>query len=398
MFSALRYRNYRFFWVAMLCSVLGQNMEWIALSWLVLQLTNSPLSIGLTGLAQAAPNITLTLVGGAIADRFDRRRLLMLTQALTALLYLLLATLVGQSLVQVWHVGVFAFLLGCVRAFDQPSRQALLPHMIPRDEIPNAVALGNLVWQLPRLVGPAVAGLLISFFGVAPTLYVASLGFVAAATLFGSLRIDRSAATHGERGLLRDMLDGLDFVRRNEIFSALIGMTFFNSVFGMSYVILLPVFARNVLGVGSGGYGFLQTATALGALAGTLAMASLGGSAGRGWQVVSGAAAFGSLLVGFALSPWYPLSLGLIFFMGLTNQVYMTAINTVLQLNLPDQLRGRVLGLYGLTWSLVPLGGTIGGTVAELTGAPAAVALGGCLVAATAVFIGVAMPRVRRLE
>ncbi|MPZ14621.1 MAG: MFS transporter [Chloroflexi bacterium] len=237
-FSALRHPNYRLFWSAQGLSVVGQTMEFVALGWLVYQLTGSALSLGLTGLAQALPRISLVMLGGAVADRVDRRKLLVAVQAVVAALYFVLATLVVLGIVQVWHVWGLAFVLGALRAFDNPSRQAIIPLLVAREEIPSAVALGNLAWEVPRLVGPATAGVLISLIGLGSTFYVAAVGFILSMLLYGVMRVQRVAIRAEGRNLLQDMGDGLDFVRRNELFAALIGLVFFNSIFGMSYQLL----------------------------------------------------------------------------------------------------------------------------------------------------------------
>jgi MFS family permease len=397
-FNALRYRNYRLYWLGQLSSVLAQNMEIVAQGWLILQLTDSPFMLGLTGLAHALPTIALTLVGGVIADRADRRRIMILTQGTTACIFFGLATLIITGMVQVWHVMLFAFLSGCLRAFDRPSRYALLPHMVPTEEIASAVAMGSSIWQLSRLVGPGVAGTLIYLSGVGMTFYVCCLGSLTAMVLWIMIRMEQLTPAIINRGLLHHMADGLSFIKRNDIFYTLIGMTFFNSIFGMSYVILMPVFARDILQVGSRGYGFLQTTAGAGSLLGVLIAASLARSTRKGWQAIVGAAIFGTLLMGFAFSQWYLLSLGLVFFIGLANQIYMTIITTVLQLKLPDHLRGRVMSIYGLTWDLTPAGGIISGAVAEYAGAPVAVAIGGLMVTAMALMVAVYLPRVRQLE
>ena len=397
MFSALRYRNYRFYWIGQFPSVLAQNMQHVALAWLVLQMTNSPAMLGLTGLAQTIPNIALTFVGGAVADRVDRRRLLVATQGLTALLFFGLGTLVVADLVQIWQVLALAFLLGCVRSFDSPTRHALLAAVVPTEEIPNAVPLGNLVWNGTRLVGPAAAGVLIYLVDVGPTFYVASASFLVAMCLFAQLRLDPAASAASGKGLVRNMLDGMDYIRGSQVVSAVIGLVFFNSVFGMSFTIMLPVFARDILQVGSQGLGFLETAGAVGSIAGTFGVAAFARKRGNGWRILGGAAVFGSLIVAFAYSPSVVLSLGLLFLMGAANQVYMTTANTSLQLSLPNEFRGRVMSVWGLTWSLMPLGGTISGTIAEYAGAPAALAIGGVLVTLMAGVVAAFMPRVRQL-
>lgn len=397
-FGPLRYRNYRFFWLAQFPSVLAQNMQHVALAWLVLQITNSPAMLGVNGLMQAAPNIALSLVGGAMADRMNRKQLLILTQALQALLFAGLGVLVAAEVANIWMVMVFAFLLGCVRSFDGPSRQALLPLMVPHEEIAAAVPLGNVVWGGTRLVGPATAGLLIYAVGIGPTLFVAAVGFLIAMALFAELRLEPTAHKAAREGLLRNILDGFAFIRRNSVVAALIGLTFFNSAFGMSYTVMMPVMARDVLHVGSQGFGFLQTAGAIGGLAGTFGVAILAGSRRKGVQMIVGATLFGALIVMFSASTSYVLSLALLCLMGVANQVYMNTVATTLTLAVPDEFRGRVMGLWNLTWSIMPLGGTIAGGIAEYAGAPTALAVGGILVMFAALLVGAGMPSVRRLE
>ncbi len=397
LFAALSHRNYRYYWLGQLSSVLALNMELAAQAWLVFLLTDSPLMLGVAGIVYAVPRVSLVLVGGAIADRADKRRIMVVTQSLLALAYLVLGLLVLTERIAFWHVLVFAFNSGFLRAFDRPSRYALLPEMVPREELANAVALGSSVWQACRLVGPGLAGALIYWLGVGEAFLACFVSSASAVALWAFIRT-RPVVAPAQGGVWRNIVAGLDFVRRNQLFYSLLGLTFFNSVFGMSYVILLPVFARNILLVDSRGFGLLQSVSGVGALLGTLTVAYLAQAGRRGWQVLAGAAAFGALLVLFAFSTSFSLSLGLIFLLGLFNQIYLTSINTILQLNLPNELRGRVLGLFGLTWDLMPLGGAVSGTVAEYAGAPVAVAMGGFLVAVMAVYGMLRLPTVREIE
>jgi MFS family permease len=396
--SALRHRNYRLYWYGQLASVLAQNMEGVAQSWLVLELTDSPLLLGLTGLTYAAPTIALTLLGGVIADRADRRRIMILSQGVAAAMFFLLATLIIIERVTLWQVMSLAFLSGCVRAFDRPSRMALLPQMVPREDIPNAVAVGGTIWQLNRLIGPAVAGMLIYWLGIGPTYYFCFLASLVAVCLWLGIRLTASPTAPSTGGVVEHMAEGLNFIRKNEVFYVFIGMTFFNSVFGMSYSILMPVFARSVLDVGSKGFGFLQSAGGAGALIGVLLVAWFSHARGKGRQTLLGAIAFGLLLSAFAFSVSFPLSLILALALGVSSQFYMTIISAILQMNLPNQLRGRVMGIYGLTWDLMPIGGMIAGTIAEFAGAPIAVGFGGFMVAGMALAVMLFRPNIRRLE
>ncbi|HEU4342316.1 MAG TPA: MFS transporter [Candidatus Binatia bacterium] len=396
--SSLRHRNFRLYWFGQLASVLAQNMEGVAQSWLVLELTDSPLMLGLTGLTFAAPTIMLTLLGGVIADRADRRYIMILSQVGSALNFLIIGTLVVTGWIALWHVMAVAFLSGCIRAFDRPSRMALLPQMVPKEDIPNAVAVGGTIWQLNRLVGPAVAGILIYLIGLGATYYFCFFASLGAVCLWRGIRLEHQPTAASPGGLLQHMMDGLNFIRKNEIYYTFIGMTFFNSVFGMSYLILMPVFARDVLSVGSQGFGFLQSAGGAGALCGVLAVAYFAHSGAKGQQAIGGAVIFGVLLIFFALSRSYALSLVLACALGIASQFYLTTINAILQVNLPDQLRGRVMGIYGLVWELMPVGGIIAGTIAEFAGAPVAVAVGGAFVALMALAVAILLPSVRRLE
>lgn len=385
--SALRHRNYRLYWFGQLFSVLAQNMEHVAQGWLVLELTNSPLALGVTGLAHALPTITLTLIGGAIADRADRRRIMIASQSGTAVMFLTIAVLVLTGLIALWHVMLLAFISGSIRAFDRPSRMALLPQMVPREDIPKAVAIGGTIWQLCRLLGPAAAGILIYLFGVGPTFIACSLASFTAVGLWLAIRTVQPALAVSSGGLLTNMMEGINFIRKNQLYYTLMGMTFFNSVFGMPYLILMPIFARDLLEVGSQGFGFLQTAGGAGALLGTLSVAAFSDTRRLPLRAARGATLFGVLLLVFAFSRLYPLSLALAFVLGMVSQFYITAINTVLQLNLPERLRGRVMGVHGLTWDLMPVGGMIAGAIAEFAGAPAAVAVGAVFVAGLGIWV-----------
>lgn len=394
-FAALRSRNFRLFWVGYLVAVFGQNLEIVAQGWLMYELTNSPLYLGLAGASNAIPQIALSFFGGAIADRVDRRRLLLFTQAILMAIFLALALLVVSGLAEPWHVLVAAFLSGAVRAFDGPTRQALFPHLIERKEMLNAVALNSIHWQFGRIAGPPVAGVAIALLGVGACFFLTAIGYAVMCWTVYLLRVPTITASAG--GILQAIGEGLVFIARQPVFRSLTGLTFFNSVFGISYSYMLPIFARDLLRVGPEGYGLLAGAGGLGAMAGTLYL-SMGGPLGRkGLTLLLGGALFGSFLVLFAWSPWFPLSLALLFLAGLANMLYQTLTNTIVQLQVPDQLRGRVMGIYQLTWSLLPLGGMVQGAVATITSAPVAVTVGGALVLGLALALSATAPFLRRL-
>jgi len=240
--------------------------------------------------------------------------------------------------------------------------------------------------------------MLIYLLGIGATYYFCFCASLIAVGLWLAIRLESSLPAPSSAGVVQHMAEGLNFIRKNEVFYTFIGMTFFNSVFGMSYSILMPVFARSVLDVGSKGFGFLQSAGGAGALIGVLLVAWFSHARGKGRQAILGAIAFGLLLIAFAFSVSFPLSLMLALALGVTSQFYMTIISAILQMNLPNQLRGRVMGIYGLTWDLMPVGGMIAGAIAEFAGAPMAVGVGGFMVAGIAVAVMVCRPNIRCLE
>ncbi len=380
---AMRYPAYRAYWFGTLASVCGFQMLTFSILWIVHELTNSPLWLGYVAAANALPAIALNLVGGVFADRFDKRRLIIVCQITTAALIFILALMAAFDMLHVYNVLLIAFFAGAVNAFDQPARQALYPHLIDRSAIMSAVSLNSAIWQGTRIFAPAVAGVIIATLGTSTSLFIAGAGFVTMALVITALTIP-----HIERGgganPLGDMWDGLKFIKGNSVFSFLIGMTFFNSLFGMAYIFMMPVFAVNILKVGADGQGVLMSVSGVGALATTMLLGSLGNFRQKGLLLVGGAVAFGAALLIFGLTtqfyPSYYLVMGIMVFIGIFNSVYMISIMSSLQMMVPDRMRGRVMGFYGMTWSIMPLGGMQAGAIANYLGASTAVMIGGLAV------------------
>ena len=384
---ALRYPQYRSYWFGTLASVCGFQMLMFAQGWLTYELTGSPLYLGYVAVASAVPSIGLNLFGGVFADKLDKRKLIFYTQLLTASLIFTLAFLTLFEVVRVWHIIALAFAAGAVNAFDQPARQALYPHLIDRRVIMSAVALNSAVWQGTRIVAPAVAGTIIGLIGTATAIFVAGAGFVIMAIVILTLRIPRIDV--GSTGSAFSALwEGLRFISGSSIFSFLIAMTFFNSFFGMAYITMMPAFAVDVLKVGADGQGLLMTVGGVGALGVTLLLSSSADFQRKGLLIIGGGLAFGLSIIAFALTSRFvgslPLALVLMFIMGTASSTYMISIMSSLQLLVPDRMRGRVMGFYGMTWSIMPLGGMQAGAIATFVGVPVAIAIGGGLVAAFA--------------
>ena len=397
---ALKYPAYRSYWFGTLASVVGFQMLQASQFWLVHTLEDSPLFLGYVGLANAAPAILLNLFGGVFADRLDNRRLIMVTQSLLASLIFLLATLTLSGIIEVWQVLAIAFVAGAVNAFDQPSRQALYPHLIDRSVMMSAVALNSSIWQGTRIVAPAIAGLIIASAGIATSFYVAGSGFAIMVVVMFTLKVP-SFKRNASKGTGRDMLEGVKFIKDNSIFSSLIALTFFNSFFGMAYVILMPVFAEEILGRGATAYGLLLSVSGASSLMTTVYMGTRTGMNGKVSVLIGGAVLSGLFIAAFALTTdWFKsfyLAMSLMFIIGIFNSMYRISIMSSLQMLVPDQMRGRVMGFYGMTYSLMPIGGMQASLVAIVVGTPIAIAIGGLAVSSFAVGLVVANPKIRGL-
>lgn len=397
----LGYPLFRRFWFGLLSSVFGFRIFQFAQFWLVHELTGSALWLGFVGLADAAPAIILNLVGGAAADRVNRRRLVMWTELLAATVVGTLAALVMLGRATPWHVLIAVAVASGLNAFNAPARLALYPNYVERNELLSAVALTTAAWQMTRIVGPAVAAILIALGGTEVALFVSSAGLLGMVYVMKTLpggetdRTERGTAT-------REVLEGLQYIRRHTLFLFLIGMTFFNSFFLMSFMPLMPVFAVDILDVGAIGLGVLVGVSGVGSLIVTLWISMRRSDRGKGVFLIGGATLAGASLVAFSLSSEYvgsfPLSLVLIFSIGVFSSMYMISVTTSLQLMVPDHLRGRVMGFWSMTWNIMPLGAMFAGGLSRLITVPWAVAIGGFAVIAFALAPALLNGRVRRLS
>ena len=369
--------------------------------WLAFELTGSPLYLGYIGLANASSAIALALFGGVFADRLDKRMLVFVTQLGTAVLIFLLAALTLFNVVEVWHIISIAFAAGAVHGFGQPAHESLYPHLIDRKVMVSAVALDSAVWEGTRIIAPAAAGFVISLTGTATVFFLAGAGFVVMTLVVLMLRVPRIVQSSAGNPV-RDMMEGLKYISGNAVFSFLIGMAFFNSFFGMAYVHMMPAFAVDVLKVGADGQGILMSMGGVGALVVTMALGSMRGTSHRSLMIIGGGAAFGLALVAFGLTSMYvgsfSLALALMFILGTSSSTYQIAIVSSLQQLVPDNMRGRVIGFYSITWSLSPLGAMQVGVLAEFVRVPVAVAIGGTLVTIFALGPAMVTRQVRNLS
>jgi MFS family permease len=398
MLSALRYPHFRRFWFGNLGAVSGQQIMWVAQGWLVYDLTGSPIYLGYVGLATALPAIILNLVGGVIADRMDQRKVIVFTQAIMTAAVFFLAMMTMLEVVEVWQVLVVAFVSGCTQAFNNPARAAIFPNLVDRKDLMNAIALNSMVWQATRIVAPATGGALIAVFGVATGLYVCSFGsLILALAVIGLPEPQKRVRTGGEN-VFSELKVGISYIRANFLFAFLIGMSFFNSFFGFSINQMMPVFAKDILDVGSWGQGLMLSTTGVGAMLGILAIGYVGDTDRKGLLIIGGATLFGGFIILFAVSTFFPLSLAALFLMGAFGSIYMITVQTSLQMRVPDELRGRVMGIYGVTHNIGPLGAMQAGLLASIFSAPVALAIGGCAIIVFALGVAYSRSEVRGLQ
>src|SRR6266446_3615279 len=387
-FAALRERNYRLYWLGLVCYVLGHRAEYVTFAWMVWEVSHDPLYLGYLGLAQGVPLVVFQLFGGVLADRVNRLRLLIGTQVLTAATLAAAFALSVTGRVSVEHLLALAALSSTFRAFDEPTRLSLIPQLVERDRLPNAIALGSIPWQAGRMIGPSITGILIAAFGGAVGFGMAAASSFIALALYSRLRLHAATRAHDGQHVLRQFIEGLAFVANNFVFAGLIGLALFNSLFAMSYLTLLPIFADAYFGAGSTGYGLLNAAHGTGALIGSLTIATMAHLIlRRGTALLVGAASLGVLLILFSRSPGMWLALPVLVLVGFANTFYLMQVSTFLQQRVPDHLRGRVMSLYSLCWNLMPLGGLLAGALAAAVNARFAVLFGGAMVAANALLL-----------
>ena len=393
---AFRHRNYQLFFSGQLVSLTGTWMQSVAESWLVFRLTGSAALLGVTSFATLAPVFLFATLGGLLADRVDRRRILIVTQSLSMILPLTLAALTLSGHVRVWHVFLLATCLGIVNAFDIPARQSFVVEMVGREDLTNAIALNSSMVNGARVVGPAVAGMLVAAVGEGWCFLINGVSYLGVIAGLAMMRVPRRPRPHARRSAWRDTVEGFRFATKTAPIRALLILLGLLSFAGMPYSVLMPVFAESILGAGPQGLGLLMGASGLGALAGALALLSRRGVRGLGRWVAVSAAAFGVALIAFSFSRTFWLSALLLIPVGAAMMVEMAASNTLLQAMVPDALRGRVMALYSMMFmGMAPFGALFAGWMAERIGAPITVAIGGVVCLAGAGVFSLRLPKIR---
>jgi MFS family permease len=386
--GALSHRNFRLFLFGQGISLIGTWMQSVALGWLVLEITNSPFAVGLTQALRSLGVLLFTLYAGVVVDRVDKRRLIVWTQALQMLEALALAALVWTGRVTTWQVMVLAVFFGIVNAFDIPARQAFIAELIGKEDLMNAIALNSSMFNAARIVGPAIAGVLIGVAGVGVCFFVNGVSYVAVIAGLLAMRLPPFVTRLMPTTAWEGVRQAVAFIRGDARVWVLVVLVAVFSVLGFPFIVLMPVVARDVLHTDARGYGLLMAGVGIGAMLGALGLAVRGPRVPKGAALLGGGTAFGVLLVLFAAARSLGVALALLALAGCAMIVTTALANTMLQTLVRDELRGRVMAFYAFVFvGMAPLGAFQAGLAAEHAGAPFAIALGGagCLIAAALV-------------
>jgi MFS family permease len=396
-FRPLRNRNYRLLWIGQVGHSASLWVETVARSWLVWELTGSVTLLAAVNLLRAIPMLGFGLFAGAAADRFDKRKILLMCQTVTLLNKLVLAILIITGTVEVWHVMLTAFLMGCSMSFNQPARTALIPSLVSEGELTGAMALNSAAMNITRVIGPAGAGLLLAPLGIGGVYFVSSGIYIVALIATYILQVPPVIARRGRVSMWTDLGEAFRYIYSEKSILALILLALIPMVVAWPYMTLMPVFADVILGIGESGLGFLYSAVGIGALIAVTLIATLGKVPRKGLIIVLAIFCFGAFLAVFSQSTLVPLSLGVMALIGFVSTGSMVLISTTLLTTAPPELHGRVMGVYRLDRGLMPLGAMAAGVLADSIGAPMTALIMGGLCMLLALSMGVGYPLVRRI-
>jgi len=397
-FIALQYPNYRLWFTGQLLSLIGTWMQITAQGFLVFELTQSPVYLGYVGFAAGIPSIVLMLFGGVIADRVARRNLLIITQSAMMILAIILAALTFSGTMQAWHIVLLALALGTANAFDAPAAQAFVLELVDRKDLPNALALNATLFNLATVVGPTVAGLTYAAFGAAWCFTINAISFLAVIVALLRMRLPARELTRRAQSALSQVKDGLRYTLAHPILRTLIAVPAVAILFSTAYATLLPAWAVDVLGGNATTNGLLQSARGAGSLLGALMIAAVGHLGRQGRWLTIGTFVYPGLLLVFAAVRWVPLSFLVLAGVGWGGMLVYNMSNTLLQLHVSDEMRGRVMSISAMTvFGGMPLGSLWSGALAEAIGPPLTIVAGALIMLAFAVLFWVRAPQLRRL-
>jgi MFS family permease len=397
-FSSLRIRDFRWLWLGNLFSFNAMQMQMVARGWLVYTMTGSPLALGLVSAGFGVPMILFSLYGGVIADRVRKRNLLLVTQAFMCLLSLVITILINTDLITLWHLVVASLFSGVIFSFMMPARSAFLVEMVEEEDLMNAVSLSSMAMNISRIASPAIAGVLLKVIDVPGTYWVITLSYCLTMLTTTKIPLGDLMTARPNVPMLEDVKEGLRYVIGNKIILAMLLLSFIPILVAMPYQMLMPVFARSVFHSGETGLGMLMSATGLGALVGSTIMASLGNFQHKGLLMLFTGIGFGLFLMVFGYSGSLIMASVWLVFVGGTSSMFMTATNTLLMTNTPQELMGRVMSLFMMTFGLMPIGTLPAGALAEAVGAPFTVFLGGAILFLFLAAVTITQPYLRKLN
>ncbi len=382
----------------MFISLIGTWIQSVAQSWLVFQLTNSAFLLGMVGFLGSIPVFLLSLFGGVAADRVNKRSILIFTQTAFMVLAFVLAVLTHLKLITPGEIMFIAVLNGIVMAFDMPSRQAVVVEFVGKDYLLNAIALNSAAFNSSRIIGPALAGILVGTIGMAGCFYINGVSFLAVIFALLLIKTNTSLSLNKNNSALKDLKDGLDVIKNNRLILVLVCMVGVVSLFGTSYAILMPIFARDILKVGVKGLGVLMSSAGIGALVSALILARLGDFKGKGRLLILSSFVFSVSLVSFSLSRIYALSIISLAFIGGSSVTAIAIINTILQMQVRDEFRGRVMSAFMFTFAgIMPFGNLLAGVLSEAWGVSLTVMLNGIFCGLFFIIINILYPRIKNI-
>lgn len=398
-FDSLKYRNFRWFWFGVLTSFIALNMQIICRGWLVLRLADdSPFALSVVMIAFAVPMTFLSLVGGALADRFPKKHILIVTYAGNAIMTFILAALDSTGYIQFWHLIIIGVINGSLFAFNMPSRQSIISEVVPSSSLMNAIALTNSAMNISRVIGPAIAGILIVYINTSGVFYLNSVTYLFSICSILFISIESRQDKKSKKGMAGDIREGLVYVKNNPVLKGLIIMLFVPALFGFPYQTLLPAWAREVLNVGSDELGFLLMTMGIGALIGSLILASIKKFNRRGLFLLIISLIWGIGIALFAKSSSYVIVLPTIFIIGMVNAVFMSLNMTLLQLYSDKEMRGRIMSICIATFGLMPLSAFPFGAIAEKIGTANSLFISGTVLIMITLIFSLLNPQFRNIE
>jgi MFS transporter, DHA1 family, staphyloferrin A biosynthesis exporter len=397
-FAPLRYLDYRYLWAGTVLMSAGQWIQQVTLGWLLYDLTSSAVLLGILNGVRALPFLVAGPIAGVAADRMDRRRLMLRTQYVLIVTALAMGTLVVSGYLRVWHLFAFTLLTGIAWAFNEPVRQSCVPGVVPKQELMNAVALNSMGFNINKVLGPALGGVLIAGFGAGGNFFVQSVAYAGVLYMIFRMHVPRTPEDARHASAIANLKEGLAYVWSNPTVLALMMAAYVPRIFAVPYQTLMPVFQKDVLGVGPEGLGLLMAAPGAGAVLSVLLLSSTThGIKRKGLMLLWSLVFLGSFLILFSSIKSFPVALIVLVGVGACQITFMATTNTLLQMLTPDALRGRVMSLYMLDRGLMPAGALMAGVTAHLVGAPWTVACMGGIVIVLALVVAWRVPRMRQL-